>query len=455
MLAVGLGCGNTTDGSGAPDEGSGSDDTSSVDGGGPGPDGGSPDDGGATTSADSSDTADGTGSSADTADTADTADSGDTGDCDEDRCSGELPEWVPPVGTVRLFDAPGQKLRDVDPEDDPALNPNHPGDAPWHGNSGQRSVLDAWTSGAASDDHYFSFAQGGHHGYAGNEAYRLGPFDAPEPPEFELAIPPSTSVQMDVTYYADGSPSSCHGYNNMEYIEAGLGGLDDRVVVVSPTSTFGSGNTGSTQVWGWDLSSNAYDPMGTIANATNGGFTGAAEWDPVDKLLWFMARSPSQLQSFDPVTNAWTNHQQVNGYAIDFSLVIDPVRRIAILMNDRDYDVMKVFDLDNPSAAPVEPSFPSGGPQLAKVGAEYDPVLGAPVYWDDGPSLWELQIPADPLSAGASYTWAEHTFEIDGSAPVPSANGVYGKFQYIRTINAFVAVTTQDGYWVWKLTPGA
>lgn len=85
-------------------------------------------------------------------------------------------------------------LADIDPEDNPALNANYPGNATWHALGGHPLIITAW-NGACYDpvlDEWWWPNQGGHTDYAGNEPYKLGVRVAS--PEFVMVRPPSGAL---------------------------------------------------------------------------------------------------------------------------------------------------------------------------------------------------------------------------------------------------------------------
>lgn len=63
----------------------------------------------------------------------------------------QRPAWrmAMPAGT--WAEVPGNKLSDINPENNPAINSNHPGSAPWRANSGFAAIISAWC-GACWDE---------------------------------------------------------------------------------------------------------------------------------------------------------------------------------------------------------------------------------------------------------------------------------------------------------------
>ncbi|NND65357.1 MAG: hypothetical protein HKM24_05265, partial [Gammaproteobacteria bacterium] len=69
-------------------------------------------------------------------------------------------------------EVPNSNVSALDPEDDPAVNPNYPGGAPWRGVEGQSAIMNDWVGGGFDTLRNRLFIMGGgHDGYAGNEVY--------------------------------------------------------------------------------------------------------------------------------------------------------------------------------------------------------------------------------------------------------------------------------------------
>jgi hypothetical protein len=119
---------------------------------------------------------------------------------------------------------------DVDPEDDPALNPNYPDLAPWRNSSGGGDIFRVWNSwsGAAWDETtgILRVHGGGHDDYAGNEVYAQRLVD--DIPQWSLERPPTGAIgntgvlddfQELTAVYFDDRPRSNHSYDNLLAID--------------------------------------------------------------------------------------------------------------------------------------------------------------------------------------------------------------------------------------------
>jgi hypothetical protein len=133
------------------------------------------------------------------------------------------PAWVMEIAPGTWAEISRNTLADVDPAADPAVNPNHPGSAPWRGMVGQRGVLDAWNGGAFASrlGRYGALIAfgGGHNDYFGNEIYA---FDLESRMWRRLTDPYAGSREAMVAYRADGAfpdgtPLPPHTYDTVDY----------------------------------------------------------------------------------------------------------------------------------------------------------------------------------------------------------------------------------------------
>lgn len=86
-------------------------------------------------------------------------------------------------------------------------------------------------------------------------------------------------------------------------------------------------------------------------------------------------------------------------------------------------------------------------PDFTNFGIEFDPNLGAYTLWDGSSYIWHLRAPAnlDTNSDGIddnAQGWTLDRVEVQGVGPqIPTRyTGVYGKWQYLEDVNAFIGV---------------
>lgn len=107
----------------------------------------------------------------------------------------------------------------------------------------------------------------GHLDGASNAMFKIDM--AADSPAWELLITSSTSVQQNVTHYADGRPSAAHtGWQIQAVPER------NRIFRFGSYSVYGNGGTVTNKVDAFNLSNNTYDPAdtwATVSNINNGG----------------------------------------------------------------------------------------------------------------------------------------------------------------------------------------
>jgi hypothetical protein len=130
-----------------------------------------------------------------------------------------------------------------------------------------KAAIDAWgclvlIDGTAA---LVSAANGGHHDSSDNGVYSIDL--SKDAPAWETKLPSSTVVQEDAAYYADGKPTSRHGYQHCHYISQ-----RGRIMLFGARGNFGMGGSPeNSPTYGLDVSAGvdgvwAWDPAGTWAD---------------------------------------------------------------------------------------------------------------------------------------------------------------------------------------------
>ena len=120
--------------------------------------------------------------------------------------------------------------------------------------------IDAWNGLAANTDtnRVYLAAAGGHADWMGNEVYEIDlSVDAPT---WRILRGPSAgnTIVFGADYCTDGRPSSTHLYYALHFVRG-----KNRVFKLSAGSVWGSGNESNSNVDGFDLATNDWDPAGT------------------------------------------------------------------------------------------------------------------------------------------------------------------------------------------------
>jgi len=149
--------------------------------------------------------------------------------------------------------------------------------------------------------------------------------------------------------------------------------------------------------------------------------------DPAARKVWWL--DGTGLYSYDVDANRWTRHTQDPGF-FDRTMAIDTKRGRIIVAG-----AGEVHTIDLRAASPkLQPWTTTGGDALLtrRPGLDYDPVADRIVGWAGGP-VYSL----DP-DTGA---WTAHHAP---GAPKPTEAGIYGRWRYVPSLDAFVLVTDVD-----------
>jgi hypothetical protein len=323
------------------------------------------------------------------------------------------------------IEVPNTMLRAVVPQED-----EFPGT--W-GVCGPRSVIDAW-SGAALDtkrSRLLVFG-GGHADYGGNELYA---FDIPRL-EWQRLTDPFPNPQDDSTdQNPDGTPQSRHTYGGLSYLSH-----NDRFFALGG-AVYRSGNSVCDKVWTFDLANERWE-RDTTAAPFRPAYDCTCAYDPETGTLWYCnydGGSWAQVWGYN-TDREWRRlpTEEDRGYA---GVALDTRRGRLVVLSE---GIIKAYDVRGDS--PVETWDTTGGDDFLRqrqVGFEYDPVADRLVGWSRD-RVYVL----DP----ESKTW---TVNNPPGAPEPSENGTYGRWRYVRSVNAYILVTGIDeNVHFYKLTPG-
>lgn len=387
---------------------------------------------------------------------------------------GNAPSWV-------LEIAPGTWARvslntpaDVDPQDDPKLNPNYPFKPPWAGGSDQEGVIKNWNSGAFATKFgpkgSLLLYGGGHNGYYGNEVYAFdmesrlwtrltNPYPSPEWNNLDGS--PNLQAYPD-GWYPDHTPSPPHTYDQAGY-HPGTNSF-----VVLQTQSNNTGNSGRVpRASMLALDKIVERPIADASKAwrfspinTGGETQRAGAWSAYDAardVFWCEGGSGTDaFAKFDPkVANAdgtfgeWTNYPpKITGNGVAER---DPLRDILVVRagGGRFGHAHVVIDLKNPSGpgVPIETAenpLPGGPPlteEFQRPGIQWSQKRQAMIWWRRDAEVYELRL-LSPDWKGGQWKWSMITAPSNKIVPEPMSvdNGVFKRFRIAAYADAEVAV---------------
>lgn len=337
----------------------------------------------------------------------------------------------------------------VDPEEDPALNPNYPNNAPWHANSGQRGVLTNWNGGALATGYgthggLLTYG-GGHAGYYGSEVY-----------VFDLAsrlwkrvtdpFPGPISFPYASTTYPDNSPLPPHTYDYVDYHPT----TNSFVLMRGTQDSYANSNiTSKAIVHMLDLDTGKW--RRSRQNGSLGMHSGGITcYDRIRDNFWVLGSSSTtnQMTRFNPnVTNTDGTVGSFTNYAppkieIDGGAECDPVNDIFVYTQFRYAGQVYAVDLKNPAAPRV--ALKETGDIPAKSGGNgwaWSDKRQAFLYWRRGAGVYEFKL-VDGDWATGTWRWTNLTSSANSVVPqdMTTDNGVYSRFRVATWGDEEVAV---------------
>jgi hypothetical protein len=319
--------------------------------------------------------------------------------------------------------APNSHLRTVAP-----TNGQYAGT--W-GVVGPASLFVAWSGGALDTQRNRLVLFGGGHGdYYGNEVYA---FDIGTLTWSRLNDPTlNPTLNADVNW--DGTPNSRHSYNGLAYIAHA-----DRFFALGG-SVAGNGFGVCQNAWTFDFGTKTWtnkNPGGTKPTTAYGD---NCSYDPSTKKVWWCENNSAGLFSYDYDANSWTKHNSDSFYY--YTSCIDTKRGVMVIVGNGN---VYAYDLKNANYARQTWTTTGGDSFIAKgnVGLDYDPVSDKVVGWRSG-----TPVILDPVTK--AWTVGSST-----GAPSEGSNGVYGRWRYVPSVNAFVVVTDiDDNVYFYKMSAG-
>ena len=222
-------------------------------------------------------------------------------------------------------------LADINPGNNPALNPSYPSPAPWAGASDYQSIISKWSGGAWDEaNKRFHVFGGGHSDYAGNElpAIDLGV----NTPSWSLLRPPTGAIGNTGTLndgletsgkYFDGRPRSGHTY--------GLLNMVDNDLFYWPEGYLYANANTSLRAWKFSRSLDDWVDLG-VPFATGADMASCSVFIPPRREVWAFPKShgPWFALNVDTPTTYQVINQDPLSSATKFA-VYDSLRNIVLI----------------------------------------------------------------------------------------------------------------------------
>jgi len=292
---------------------------------------------------------------------------------------------------------------------------------------GPSSVVMAW-SGAALDTKRERLVVwgGGHADYHGNELYA---FDVKKL-AWERLTDPFPNPVKDQEVNPDGTPNSRHTYGGLAYLAHadrffGLGG-----------SLAGVGFAKCDRTWTYDFDAKKWEDRQPAGKLPGGGFCLGCAYDPISKKLFFGSEHKG-LFAYDFDRNTWAHLDDQPVVGLGFA--VDTKRKMLVgagrgrlVLYDIGQNNFKQQNLKIPGAEDIVHAGNAAG-------LDYDPVSDRMVGW----AAW---VPGKVYALDLDAKKWE-VMQVEGGPKVaPHArNGVFGRWRYVASVNAFITVSDANG----------
>lgn len=350
-----------------------------------------------------------------------------------------LPVWRRAVLDATWGTAGSATITQIDPANDPAINPSYPSAPPW--GSGVGAVVSAWC-GACWDESTGTLwlpLGGGHVDYGGNEAYRQtlqieAPlWSRPRNPSGAIGNLLTTNDGQEATgNYADGQPRAIHSYNKHVWVP-GVG-----PVCTVQGNCYYSGQAGTNRTMRMDPDTGiwTYPTTFTYAAASHSG--DGACYDPSRHAIWHRYHSDGRISMLDIATWAWSTktsfpYDSLYGYK---KLIYLPEYDVVVQL-DASTALLRVWDVaaGTLTSPGLSGTMPTGLVMDGTVGADW---TGSQiVLWNNTSNTTTIST-LTPTGDPRSAAWAWGQLTVSGSnTVVPSAkagNGTYGRFGYSKKL---------------------
>lgn len=329
---------------------------------------------------------------------------------------------------------------DVDPANDPLVNPNYPSAAPWQAVVGFSSRFTAWNGHTSYNGVIYDGPSGGHDDYAGNESFKANLKS--EAPEVARLINPSGAIGNTINLddglentgvYADGRPRSPHNYNGVVYHPP----TNTIVLAIQGTGLYSSGVGGTRRPIAIDANTGEMVQFGPELTTGGLGFEFAGCYDSLRELVWVSVGGTSRMYTYNPATNEKIDRGVLFSASGEKSLTYLPDHDCLLMIT-----AAKFVVFDCATYTYYEPALSGSFVGMVQSGETQPHYIGnnTVAIWDNTTEttiINTLSFIGDPRTA----TWQVGQLNVDVSntvSPTTKApNGTFGKFQWHPTLGIF------------------
>lgn len=359
------------------------------------------------------------------------------------RSAPARPAWRTAMVANTWAQVGSNKLSDINAENNPAINPNYQGNAPWHATTGFTSIVTAW-NGACWDEATATFwfpLQGGHNDWAGNEPYKncLNV----DSPAFVMLRNPSGAIGNVITLddgqeasglYSDGRVRPGHSYNNNIYVP-GYGPF-----IVRVKGPYKSGATDHPKVYRLNETTGETTLFCDLTSLSPGQSYGGAVYDSTRNHIISIGVGNTPLVKIDMATGVGSIAVSSDNYAGGYArLIVIPEFDLLVTIHNggAGYPAQIYFRELGALGTIITPtitgSYSAGLTMNGQVGADWDSANRRLVLWNNATNTTQIST-LTPGTNPRTDPWTAGTLTVSASnaetPTVAAANGTYGRFGY-------------------------
>tara|TARA_Y100000310_G_scaffold342527_1_gene446175 strand:- start:20689 stop:23136 length:2448 start_codon:yes stop_codon:yes gene_type:complete len=375
-----------------------------------------------------------------------------------------FPQWRATMSGNTWVEIPNTNMDQIDPKDDPSLNPNYPLSAPWDGTNGLAAIMQAW-GGGCNDDSRIIVAGGGHQNSAINSIFDIELNT--DNPQWRMSEPPSGALpgvivlddgQESTGVYSDGRYRSTHTYNSLAYK------TDTNELIMGMQGGVYKGGTRSAETLKmirFDGTTLVESGKSVTNNHTSGSGAsgGGGCLDQSRNGYWWLDQGNSGKFSFyDFALDQWSEFSDPT-----LPSSVPPNFQSAALTRLPDHDLIfasiggrvdettqvnqaQIYDPSDDTWTVITFQGTAVGTFLAGDGQPR--LVGNRIYWWNNHSDTEIinyvEIPANPKTGPWQISQLVNDPSNSVIPTVKQTNGTWGRFAYIPSLQGFALVNATD-----------
>lgn len=364
------------------------------------------------------------------------------------------PSWVRNQSVNTWGTIPSSNtLADLNPRNNPDINPNFPNKAEWEALGSFTAIINAWCGACNNDDEIWIPLPAGHADYAGAEPYRLR--FKQDAPAWEMVHPPTGALPDAIVtndgqeasgLYGDGRPRAVHSYNKAIWIP------NRGPAVIPQGSTSHSGQNGTLRPVILNANTGEMDLFGAdIGVGSSGDYSGGCTaWDSLRGRVWARRKGTGRFHSYDPATNTWqldvSDSIAVSG---DTAAVYLPTHDCIVWLCATFAASNQVAVIDCATGQQTLKTY-TGSPVGMTLNGSCQPRVMAPnqlACWNNSSSTTQINVlsfDTDPITGSWSVSQLPVAAENTVTPTAAASNGTFGRFFVSESLGILGTINAVD-----------